>query len=285
VVGVRGFLKREGFDFDKKYHQIDKAFLKLFSKLEADGIQEIWNQMNLFGTGHTKLYSVPKTLEQAHLLMSYDRDRYLAGFEWLRARVEALKPKSVLEVGTGTGVLLRYLAANFPSIRYRGIDAEAALVNAAPAQDGVKLVVGDYLAVEAKPEFDLVICNFGFDSERFPASKTPHSVEQIGSSKFCPGCSDDLAEYLQAYFRAWRQWATDDASLLLTGRIGDFGYLRAIALASQDQGWTLDLDNSTLLSVTDYEGTRQRYPALQFRTHGISGSSLEDIERFLVSSS
>ena len=58
----------------------------------------------MFGASATKLYAVPKTLEQAHLLMSYDPERYLVGFDWIRERVAALAPKRVLEVGTGTGV-------------------------------------------------------------------------------------------------------------------------------------------------------------------------------------
>ena len=196
MIGVRGFLKREGFDFDKKATQIDKAFLKLFSKDKANEIRGIWEQIHMLGASPTKLYAVPTTLEQAHMLMSYDRERYLAGFDWIAKQVEALRPKAVLEVGTGTGVLLRYLAANFPDTWYQGIDAEAGLVGAAPANDRISLEVGDYLQMEAKHEFDLVICNFGFDSDRFPASKTPHSIDQVGESRFCPGCSDDLASHL-----------------------------------------------------------------------------------------
>jgi SAM-dependent methyltransferase len=285
VVSVRGFLKREGFDFEKKPHQIDRAFLKLFPSDEADKIRGTWDQIHMFGASPTKLYAMPRTLQQAHLLMSYDRERYLAGFDWIRDRVEALKSVSVLEVGTGTGVLLRYLAANFPDLRYQGIDAEPALVKAAPADDSVSLIVGDYLKMEPAAEFDLVVCNFGFDSDRFPASTTPHSTDQIGASKFCPGCSDDLAHHLESYFGAWRRWAKQDASLLLVGRIDSFGFLRAVALAAGRQQWDLELGSSAVLKVADPDSVVQRFPALQFRAGSGTSASIEDVERFYVAAS
>lgn len=282
MIGVRGFLKREGFDFDKKAHQIDRAFLKLFSKKDADEIRGIWEQIHMLGASPTKLYAMPRTLEQAHLLMSYDRERYLAGFEWLGKRVEALKLSSVLEVGTGTGVLLRYLAANFPDVRLEGIDLESSLVGAAPADPRVSLLVGDYLEMEARSEFDLVICNFGFDSDRFPKSKTPHSIAQVGGSQFCPGCSDDLAGHLQQYFRAWRRWTHQDGTLLLTGRISSFGFLRAVVIAASAEGWEFQLDDSTVLKVMDPDEGPQRFPALQFRATSKPALSVEDAERFFA---
>lgn len=282
MVGVRGFLKREGFDFDKKPHQIDRAFLRLFSPTDADRIRGIWDEINMFGASATKLYAVPKTLQQAHLLMSYDRERYLVGFDWIRERVAALAPERVLEVGTGTGVLLRYLAVNFPSVAYRGIDLEASLIGSAPPQEGIDLVVGDYLQMEASPDADLVICNFGFDNDRFPDSTTPHSLDQVGESKFCPGCSDDLARHLDSYFQAWRRWAKPDASLLVVGRISSFGFLRAVALAANSAGWHLDLDGSAVLTVPDLDHGPQRYPALQFQSSGEVGPGMLEVEKFYV---
>lgn len=284
MIGVRGFLKREGFDFDKKPAQIDRAFLKLFSKDKTDEIRGIWQQIQIMGASPTKLYAVPRTLEQAHLLMSYDRERYLAGFDWIAQRVETLKPESILDVGTGTGVLLRYLAANFPDVRYQGIDMEANLIGAAPDDDRISLLVGDYLTMEAKPEFDLVICNFGFDNDRFPASTTPHSIAQVGESQFCPGCSDDLSQHLQPYFRTWRGWAKEDGALLVTGRIKNFGFLRAVVIAAGAEGWDLELDHSTVLKVADPDVGPQRYPALQFQVAAEPTTSIEDVERFYVAS-
>lgn len=282
MVGVRGFLKREGFDFDKKPHQIDRAFLRLFSNIDADRIRGIWDEINMFGASATKLYAVPKTLQQAHLLMSYDRERYLVGFDWIRERVAMLAPESVLEVGTGTGVLLRYLAANFSDVAYRGIDLEASLIGSAPPHAGVDLVVGDYLKMEADTNADVIVCNFGFDSDRFPQSKTPHSVDQVGESKFCPGCSDDLASHLRQYFRAWRRWTSDTGTLLMTGRISSFGFLRAVVIAAGNEGWSLELGNSSVLKVMDPDAGPQRFPALQFRAASEQSISMEAAERFFV---
>ncbi|HEY8594660.1 MAG TPA: hypothetical protein VIL84_05415 [Devosiaceae bacterium] len=63
MIGARGFLKGEGFDFDKKAHQIDRVFLKLFSKEEADEIRGIWQQIQIMRASPTKLYAVPRTLK------------------------------------------------------------------------------------------------------------------------------------------------------------------------------------------------------------------------------
>lgn len=274
-------MKREGFDFDKKPHQIDKAFLKLFSPEEAAEIQEIWASINLMGASSTQLYRLPKTLQQAHLLMSHDRDRYVTAFDWIRDRVRGVTPQRILEVGCGSGILLRYLAESYPNIEYSGVDIEANLIEAAPAHHNVTLLAADYRSAPLSADHDMVICNFGFDLDRFPPSTKPHSIEQIGESKFCPGCSEDFAHEFGEYFKAWRQYATADASLLLVGRIRHFGDLRAIFLAAKEAGWAVDLGTSTVLEIRNADKERERFPALKFVSGASDAVSIEKLEAAL----
>lgn len=262
MTSSRGFLKREGFEFDKKPAQIDKAYLKLFTPDEAENIRAIWTMMQM-GSSATALYRTPRTLQQAHLLMSYDRERYVAGFDWILTTVQRLKATSVLEVGCGTGVLLRYLKEHLPEVGLKGIDAEPALVGSAPPSD-IDLVVGDYLSLPALPSFDVIVCNFGFDSDKFAPSTQPHSVATIGESKFCPGCSDDLAKELGPYMRAWRSWGTPGAKLLLVGRLPSIGAIRAFEIAAAAVGWSIVIDESDVLKVGEPGLPLQRYPALVF---------------------
>lgn len=284
MLGARGFLKREGFDFDKKPNQLDKAFLKLFSVEEAERIQQIWASMHLLGGSPIELYSVPTKLQQAHLLMSHDRERYLATFDWIRNQVGELQPASVIEMGCGTGVLLRYLAANFPEMIFKGIDTEPALINVAPANSSISLLQGDYLAMSADSKSDLIICNFGFDSDNFEASKTPHSIDQIGQSKFCPGCSDDLAVQMTEYLTAWRKWGTPEATLLMVGRMPNFGFLRAVQIAGQNAKWSIELGASDVLRVKNLDGMIETFPALTFGpAAAIGNANMEDLEFFYQS--
>jgi hypothetical protein len=67
--------------------------------------------------------------------------------------------------------------------------------------------------------------------------------------------------------KAWRQWATKDAPLAVTGRITDFGMLRALVLASQRVGWDLSLEESSILAVKNLANDLERFPALLFRAN------------------
>lgn len=280
ISGARGFLKREGFIFDKRPNQLDKAFLKLFDAEGQALIEQIWWSIHTLSASPGQLYAVPKTLKQAHTLMSHDIPRYVMGMEWIARQVERLGPKSVLEVGCGTGVLLRYLNENFSEMRLHGIDGSSALVDVAPSHPAIRLEVGDYLSADGDASFDMVVCNFGFDPDRFEKSTSPHSAAEIGASKFCPGCSDDLALQLERYMAAWRRWGTPKAHLLLVGRIPYFGDLLAFIRAAESRGWWVEPNSFEVLKVRELDGLLSRYPALVFSStpNGTSDECLLAVE-------
>ncbi|TIL33925.1 class I SAM-dependent methyltransferase [Mesorhizobium sp.] len=263
MINSRAFLAKEGFIFDKKYHQIDRLFLKQFSAEEALEIRWMWQRIHSKESATTILYRLPKTSRQANTLWSYDRARYVETFNWLFAEIAHLKPRSAIEMGCGSGTLLRFLQANFPELKVMGIDAAPNFVEIARSS-GVRAEVGDYRKIPAGNEgFDVVICNFGFDLADFEASIKPHSIEEIGTSRFCPGCSDDFRAWFADYVATWRSWGGKHARLLLTGRLPNFGYHRGVILAAADYGWRLDATHSCLLKVSD-AGQVEHFPAMVF---------------------
>ena len=149
---------------------------------------------------------------------------------------------------------------------------------------GYLFFAGDYLAVEPDDTYDLIICNFGFDNPNFSPSRSPHSSTTCGPAAYCPGCSDDLKPQIERYMKAWRRWGTIDASLIITGRISDFGMLRAFVLGAQETDWHIALEPSTVLKVKTVWGEVERFPALFFRSGARSKPAvdMEDIARFYV---
>ncbi|WP_031212450.1 class I SAM-dependent methyltransferase [Mesorhizobium sp. L2C084A000] len=207
-IGARAFLGKEGFVFDKKPGQLDRLFLKEFSPEDAADIRRTWEAIHLGGIPSTVLYQLPRTARQANILFSQDRARYVATFDWLQSEIAHWRPQSIVEMGCGTGTFLRFVRTNFPGTRLKGVDAEEALVAISRTVSDIDVKALDYLSAAADDEkCEVVVCNFGFDLSRFRSSTTPHTIETIGRSAFCPGCSDDFAAQFEEYIRNWRAGA------------------------------------------------------------------------------
>jgi hypothetical protein len=84
--------------------------------------------------------------------------------------------------------------------------------------------------------------------------------------------------------KSWRRWGTINAPLAITGRMTDFGMIRAFVLAAQDAGWDLSVAESAVLSVDDLSGEVERFPALFFRPGQgeKKGPYLEDLANLYV---
>jgi len=81
---------------------------------------------------------------------SWDPDRYLAfsdergrPFADLVARIGAEDPRTVVDLGCGTGNLTVLLAQRWPAARVLGVDSSVEMVRAAPSDAGVEFTVGD----------------------------------------------------------------------------------------------------------------------------------------------
>lgn len=88
--------------------------------------------------------------------------RYLVG-QFLRRvgdLVEAQRPRRVLEVGCGEGLVIQYLSRRFPGVRCDGLELDAgALARARALCPGASFAQGNLLALPFRSEsYDLVLC-------------------------------------------------------------------------------------------------------------------------------
>lgn len=100
--------------------------------------------------------------------IAHDRSAHKVGTDGvlLGAWVKAEKPKTILDVGTGSGVIALMLAQRFPGATVTGIErdepsATQAKENAAnsPFADRVNIIQDDFLNYPFREKFDLVVSN------------------------------------------------------------------------------------------------------------------------------
>jgi hypothetical protein len=276
TLGPRAFLKHIGFALDKKPHQIDRLLLKSLSEEDAAALEVLWAARNLGFSDDLELYIFPKSLKSAVLLFSYDWPRAVATMEWFEETLKKTAPTTVVEMGAGAGFLLAYLQVHFPAVRFQGIDAATNLCEVGSRLLNKFLIAGDYLTTKPDDQYDLILCDFGFDNSHFKASTRPHLTETVAGVSYCSCCSDDLKIQFDAYLRAWRRWSNRDGKFAITGRFSNFGMLRALVLSASDVGWVPNLEMSKVLTVKMLDGF-ERFPALVFDSVN-AGTTKPDME-------
>ncbi len=278
----RKFLKDLGFLFDLKPAQRDRKFLKLLTPEDQEVVEGVWAAAGAGLDISTQLYSVPKNLEQATALYSHDADRYVASMAWIADVVGATKPSSVMEMGCGAGLLLKFLLKRDSSIQVNGIDSAENLVRIGSELIEQRLLVGDYLTYTPTTQYDLVICEFGYDNSKFPPSRKPHSSATCGPAQYCPGCAEDAQFHFREYMGAWRKWSRPSGALAVTGRMTDYTDVRAATLAAKELGWFVDLSQSRILATADRYNGNQIFPAWYFTTDERQSATDEEVATFYV---
>ena len=276
TLGPRAFLKHLGLALDKKPHQIDRMLLKSLSEEDAIVLEGLWAARNAGLSDGLGVYLLPKSLGSSALLFSYDWPRAASTMEWFDDMVKRIAPASVVEMGAGAGFLLAYLQRRFPDVRFQGVDAASNLIEVGSQLLSKSLIAGDYLTAQPDGKYDLVLCDFGFDSGRFRPSTTPHTVKTIAGVSYCPGCTDDLKLQFDSYLQAWRRWTNKDGKMAITGRFSNFGMLRALVLSASDVGWQPNLGMSKVSTVKMHGGL-ERFPAMVFDPVD-NGSTEPDME-------
>ena len=272
-LGPRAYLKKLGFQFDKKPPALDRAFLKSLPADTRDEVEDIWMRLHS-GLGHiSELYAVPKTEKQAALLFSHDAARMLATMSWFADEVDRLQPRTVLDAGCGAGYLLRYLHARHPDVRFSGIDRQENLVSIAAADAELNLHASSFDEAEPGDSFDLIISDFGWDNQDIPTSNKPHSSAEIAGAPYCPGCSDDQVPFFFALLDRFRNWLSENGQMAILGRLPEIGAIRAFYIAAERCGLFVQPGGFEVLKVVTSAGV-ERFPAFLIAKQNSTTGSL-----------
>ena len=267
-IGVRSFLKKMGLQRDASVLQLDN---RLMNSLNDDGkieLEDVWRSRWEGGfSSMLDMYLVPKNLKQAALLFSQDYSRTEESMKWVSEKVLSLKPKSIVEMGCGCGLLLKYLKTKNPEIVIMGIDQASNLIDIGTKLTGVKLISGNYLNIQPKTSYDTIVCDFGFDSQDYEIPNSPHKYIDIGDVSICINCSNAYKKSFSPYIGSWRKWGNDNSSLILTGRITNPAIILAILKIANSLGWSLDMSQTTILSAqNNHTKGWEFFPGLVFKS-------------------
>ena len=278
----RKYLKEKGFIFDAKPAQLDKRFCKMLTPEDQETVQQVWSAAAMGLDISRELYAVPKNLKQACTLFSHDADRYIVSMSWIANLVEQTKPKSLVEMGCGAGLLINYLQRRASKLVLNGIDEAKNLIEIGRSLTNLDLIAGDYQTAEPDGEYELVVCEFGYDNSSIPQSKKPHSAAECGLASYCPGCAEDARTHFRMYMEAWRRWGTAGSRLAMVGRMTTYTDIRAVTLAARDVGWYVHLEHSAILKTRDERRGFQKFPAWFFTTEEAGAASEENIANFYM---
>lgn len=278
----RKHLKDSGFIFDAKPAQLDKRFYKTLSPEDQETVEHVWSAAAMGLDISSEFYKVPKNLKQACTLFSHDADRYVVSMGWISDVVERTNPGSLVEMGCGAGLLINYLQKKTPHLKLNGIDGAKNLIEIGSSLTNLDLIAGDYLTTEPDGEYEMIVCEFGYDNSSIPLSTKPHSAAQCGLASYCPGCAEDSRTHFREYMAAWRRWGTSKGRLAMVGRMTDYTDVRAVTLAARDVGWHVQLEHSAILKIRDERRGSQKFPAWYFTTEEAGAASEEDIANFYM---
>ena len=138
-MNINKYLKSIGLSGDTKHKQLDNRLFLSLDDSGQDKLHAAWETMRLFGRS-SDLYSVPQNLKQASLLFSHDYERIKKSIEWIENTISYLNSQSIIDMGCGYGVLIKYLQTKYPDINLMGIDKKPNLIQIGRTLTGINLI-------------------------------------------------------------------------------------------------------------------------------------------------
>ena len=266
-LGVKAYLTTVGFQFDKKPTKLDRMF---FTSLSDDGRQafERYSEVAPQYKDIKDLLQIPETTKQAARLFSSDANRCVASMECMDAIFGSLKSGSVIDMGCGAGFLIDYLSQKHSHFSFEGLESQNNLACVANKLTNKNIYNLNYITDLPLDDFDYVICEFGWDHSDIANGAAPHDLHEIEGHQYCSGCSEAAEKSYEIMIRSWEKWLSKNGQLIVMGRLGSIGDVKALLIAANRNGLVLASEYSRWL-YWKHDGEKQRAPALTFQ-RGVS---------------
>ena len=264
TLGPRAFLKKSGFLFDTKPTTIDKRFLSAFSVEDREKIHSVWEDIHLYGKSTELLYALPRSRKQAAILASHDAERSLATMSWFKLLVSKTQPNNIIEFGCGAGFLLEYINSVSPSTFLAGVDRLQNQVDLVPVSDHIKTYCCAYDDLATNTEYDLAICDVGFDNNDIPKPSPSQKTEYIGEHPYYPNWSEDMQPFFHELLSPMKAMLNKQGILAFVGRLGGPTELKALFDAATQLELSINRNLSSRLSIGKTLAQREYFRALVF---------------------
>lgn len=166
-----------------------------------------------------------------------------------------MSARSVLDVGCGTGALLRMARDSGHSGRLRGLDPALGMLNQARQRTDIEWVLGDLSTVDWQQEFDLIVMTGHAFQELVEDDQIRAALATIRTA-----LTDDgrfAFETRNPLDRAWERWARD-YSMTITDASG--------AIIRSEYRVQMPVEGNVVRSTSTYTSTAWNHPEVSHGT-------------------
>jgi hypothetical protein len=219
ALGSRAFLKKLGFDFTRTGRALDNALLKSLPETSREELEAAWEAIHLYGETTKVLYSIPSNQKQAALLFSHEGMRTVLTLKWVNEVLSALKPETLVEYGCGAGHQLQYIHHCFPEIQLTGLDQFKNLLATITPNSELTTLCTDYYEFSPKQEYNMVMCDFGWDHSDIQASDPPYSKDSCFGYEIYSELVDDFQTFYEKLIGSMKKSVGRERHIIITGRL------------------------------------------------------------------
>jgi trans-aconitate 2-methyltransferase len=187
---------------------------------------------------------------------TWDPERYLAyadergrPFVELVARIGAIEPRHVVDLGCGPGNLTVLLKERWPDASVVGVDSSPEMVAKARSVDGVEFSVGDVRTWRRPEPVDVLVSNATLQWVPGHLDLLPHLVGQVAPGGWfafqVPGNFDEPSHTIRRDLAGEQRYAGFTADVATPAAFGPEVYLNRLAL----MGCRVDAWETTYLHV------------------------------------